>query len=539
MIHSSLSPPVAGFFVSASGQAFAPRDDQGADRGAKEDTMISPTRSQYTDQTRSGRRVPVRMKIAADLDTPVSVFLKLKPLGASFLLESVEKGLQVGRYSFIGMRPARTIRLQDEFVTTRNYGGAAPEETRQAVDPADPLAAVKEYLAAATPIDDPETDLPAPFGGAVGFLGYDLVRYFDDIALPPGDGQELPDFHFLFPETMVVFDHVKNEIELVTLPAAGDPEEAHNAASAELQGILTALQASLPHRVLEDRSPPDGEETPTDLESNFSREGFMAAVEKAKEHILAGDAFQIVLSQRLSRKTPVDAFQVFRALRILNPSPYLFFLDCEDFQLVGSSPEMLVRLEGDRLQVNPIAGTRPRGQTAQEDAALSEELLADEKERAEHVMLVDLGRNDLGRVCRSGSVAVDEFMNVERYSHVMHLVSRVSGRLEKGKDMFDALRATFPAGTVSGAPKIRAMQIISEQEPDRRGIYAGAVGYFGLRGDMDMCITIRTLIMRDGGFEVQAGAGIVADSDPAREFQETLNKIGALTRAVANAERGV
>jgi anthranilate synthase component 1 len=501
--------------------------------------MISPTRSQYTDQTRSGRRVPVRMKIAADLDTPVSVFLKLKPLGASFLLESVEKGLQVGRYSFIGMRPARTIRLQDEFVTIRNYGGAAPEETRQAVDPADPLAAVKEHLAAAAPIDDPETDLPAPFGGAVGYLGYDLVRYFDDIELPSGDGQDLPDFHFLFPETMVVFDHVKNEIELITLPPSGDPVEAHNAASAELQGLLTALQASLPHRVLENRNRPQGDEPPAELESNFTRQDFKSAVARAKEHILAGDAFQIVLSQRLSRKTPVDAFQVFRALRILNPSPYLFFLDCEDFQLVGSSPEMLVRLEGDRLQVNPIAGTRPRGQTAQEDAALSEELLADEKERAEHVMLVDLGRNDLGRVCRSGSVAVDEFMSVERYSHVMHLVSRVSGRMEQGKDMFDALRATFPAGTVSGAPKIRAMQIISEQEPDRRGIYAGAVGYFGLRGDMDMCITIRTLIMRDGGFEVQAGAGIVADSDPAREFQETLNKIGALTRAVANAERGV
>ncbi len=501
--------------------------------------MISPTRSQYQDQTRDGQRVPVRLKIAADLETPVSVFLKLKPLGASFLLESVEKGLQVGRYSFIGLRPARTIRLQDGTVTITPNGAGETGQEQFPVDAADPLAPVKQHLAAGGDIVDPEADLPAPFGGAVGYLGYDLVRYFDSIPLPQEGGDGLPDYHLMFPETMVVFDHVKNEIELVTLPPLEGEGDAHAAASAELECILAALQGALPHEVLRGRGGEVEAPAVDDLEANFTRDDFMAAVDRAKEHIMAGDAFQIVLSQRLSRRTAVDAFQVFRALRILNPSPYLFFLDCGDFQLVGSSPEMLVRLSGDRLQVNPIAGTRPRGETVVRDAALAEELLADEKERAEHVMLVDLGRNDLGRVCRSGSVEVEEFMAVERYSHVMHLVSRVSGRLEEGRDMFDALRATFPAGTVSGAPKIRAMQIITDLEPQRRGVYAGAVGYFGRRGDMDMCITIRTLIMRDGGFEVQAGAGIVADSDPAAEYQETLNKIGALTRAVANAERGV
>ncbi|RKZ17075.1 anthranilate synthase component I, partial [bacterium] len=281
-----------------------------------------------------------------------------------------------------------------------------------------------------------------------------------------------------------------------------------------------------------------GEGPDPELTSNLEQSAYEDMVRRAQEHILAGDAFQIVLSQRLAGTTSVSPFRIYRALRILNPSPYLFYVDFGDAQLVGSSPEMLVRVAGGRAQVNPIAGTRPRGSTAAEDHELERELLADEKERAEHVMLVDLGRNDLGRVCRTGTVVVDDFMDVERYSHVMHIVSRVSGQLEAGVDMFDVLAATFPAGTVSGAPKIRAMQIISELEPDRRGPYAGAVGYFGQGGDMDMCIAIRTLVVRDGRFSVQAGAGIVADSDPAREFQETLDKIRALVRAVANAEEG-
>jgi anthranilate synthase component 1 len=529
---------VAGFFVPAASQATRPETKTAAP-AAEEKKMISPTRSQFLDQTREGARVPVRVKISADLETPVSVFLKLKPLGAVFLLESVEKGLQVGRYSFVGLRPRVNISLKDGQVTVKRGQGPEAEATVLPVDPADPLAAIKQELAATVRFEDPEDDLPPPFGGAVGYMGYDLVSYFDDIPLPEAGADGLPDFQFMFPGSLAVFDHVKSEIEIITTPPEGDPELAHAAACAEVQTLLEALQTPLPHEVMRGGRGVAQSEAGAELTANMPRDGFTGIVARAQEHILAGDAFQIVLSQRLEGRTEVPPFQVYRALRILNPSPYLFFLDFDDFQLIGSSPEMLVRLDGDRLQVNPIAGTRHRGETAQEDARLAEELLADEKERAEHVMLVDLGRNDLGRVCRTGSISVDEFMTIERYSHVMHMVSRVSGRLEEGRDMFDALRATFPAGTVSGAPKIRAMQIISDLEPDRRGPYAGAVGYFGLRGDMDMCITIRTLLMQGNRFSVQAGAGIVADSDPEKEYQETLNKIRALTRAVNIAEEGL
>jgi len=336
-----------------------------------------------------------------------------------------------------------------------------------------------------------------------------------------------------------VFDHVKSEIESLPRPRGDDPATAHAQATAEIEAVLHALDQPLPHEARrKTRGAAPGTDPSAGLSPNLDRDTFMGLVEQAQEHIRAGDAFQIVLSQRLTGETHVEPFQIYRALRILNPSPYLFFLDFEDFQLVGSSPEMMVRLTRGRLQVNPIAGTRPRGKTVAEDNQLSADLLADEKERAEHVMLVDLGRNDVGQVCRTGTVKVDEFMAVERYSHVMHLVSRVSGHLNEGLDMFDALRATFPAGTVSGAPKIRAMEILSELEGNRRGHYAGAIGYFGQNGDMDMCITIRTLLMRGRQFSVQAGAGVVIDSDPSREHQESLDKVRALTRAVRIAEEG-
>nr|MEE4268612.1 anthranilate synthase component I [Candidatus Krumholzibacteria bacterium] len=499
---------------------------------------IYPTRSDFLDQTRDGRRVPVRVKIPADLETPVSVYLKLKGLGAAFLLESVEKGMQVGRYSFVGLRPTVSIQLKDELVVTRREIDGVVQSSEAPVDPDDPLEPIKRQLEVTGAFADPEGDLPPPFGGAVGYLGYDLVRYFEGVSLPTTEDSSLPDYHFMFPETMAVFDHVKSEIEILTMPAEGPGEAAHDAACDRVEQVLAALQTPLPQEVLLGAAPVGNGESTLELSANLDESAFTAKVRQAQEHILAGDAFQIVLSQRLYGQTEVAPFQVYRALRILNPSPYLLYLDFEDFQLIGSSPEMLVRLDGDRLQVNPIAGTRHRGATAQEDLRLAEELLADEKERAEHVMLVDLGRNDLGRVCRTGTIEVDEFMAVERYSHVMHMVSRVSGQLAEGRDMFDALRATFPAGTVSGAPKIRAMEIIAELEPDRRGPYAGAVGYFGLQGDMDMCITIRTLLMQGDRFSVQGGAGIVADSQPDKEYQETLNKIRALTRAVKNAEEG-
>lgn len=506
--------------------------------------MISPSRTEYLDRDDSRGNGPVRAVIPADLETPVSVFIKLRALGAAFLFESVEQGVQMGRHSFIGLAAGTDIELRDGLITIRHQGDDESATGSHPVDPADPLGPVRDELAGSALSEDPDSDLPPPFGGAVGFMGFDMVRYFENIDLPAPDPDDLPDYRFLFPRTLVVFDHVKSEIEILTLPAEKDAGEAHAAATARIAEVLIALQEPLPEDVLRARldtriGSDEETESGNDTTSNVDRETFMKRVDLAKEHILAGDAFQIVLSQRLSGEAPVEPFRVYRALRMLNPSPYLFFLDFQEYQLVGSSPEMLVRLEGDTLQVNPIAGTRPRAEAVAEDNALAEDLLNDDKERAEHVMLVDLGRNDLGRVCRTGTVQVDDFMTVERYSHVMHLVSRVSGRLEKGLDMFDALKATFPAGTVSGAPKIRAMEILTELEGVRRGPYAGAVGYFGRTGDMDMCITIRTLLMRDGRYSVQAGAGIVADSDPAREYQETLDKARALTRAVRIARQGL
>ncbi len=478
---------------------------------------------------------PVRAGLPADLETPVSVFLKLKNLGASFLFESVERGIQMGRYSFIGLAPRVVISLADGVVTTERRGADGIRVTTAPVDADDPFAPVRTELAREARANGDAGPLPPAYGGAVGFIGYDMVRYFERVPMPLRAGlADLPDYRFMFPATIAVFDHVRNEIEFLTTPPA-DNVDGRRAAQAELDRLLGALHTPLP---AEAHRPLGGGDKAVDprLGANMDQALFEAGVLRAKEHILAGDAFQIVLSQRLSGTTSAPPFRIYRALRILNPSPYLFFLDFGDTQLVGSSPEMLVRMQGGRAQVNPIAGTRRRGATPAEDHALEAELMADEKERAEHVMLVDLGRNDLGRICVQGSVQVDDFMSVERYSHVMHIVSRVSGEVEPGRDMFDVLAATFPAGTVSGAPKIRAMEIITDLEPDRRGPYAGAVGYFGRTGDMDMCIAIRTLVMQGNRFSVQAGAGIVADSDPAREHQETLDKIRALVRAVAIAE---
>jgi anthranilate synthase component 1 len=479
-----------------------------------------------SDTTRTARaggaRVPLRRRIPADLDTPVSAYLKLAPLGAAFLLESVEGGIQVGRHSFIGVGPFTTITLRGDAVTKVDPAGAAHTEP---VDPADIFAPVRRVLAAQGLA--PDAELPGPFGGAVGHVAYDCVRRFEPVPLPAERVLELPDYHFVVPTTLAVFDHVKSEVELLVLPNGDAAAAAHR-----LDELLAALRAPLP-----DLPPPPGRSDVAPA-ATLDREAFAGLVRRAKEHILDGDCFQIVLSQALRGTTAVAPFRIYRALRILNPSPYLFFLDHGDHQVIGSSPEVLVKLEGERVSLCPIAGTRPRGATPVEDRRLEQELLADEKERAEHVMLVDLGRNDVGRVCRTDTVETEAFMTVERYSHVMHIVSRVAGDLRPGLDQFGLLEAAFPAGTVSGAPKIRAMQVISELEGRRRGPYAGAVGYFGANGDMDMCIAIRTLFMQDGRYHAQAGAGIVADSDPYREYQETLDKLGALIRAVEIAEEG-
>ncbi len=487
------------------------------------------TRKDYIETVSRDGRTPLRRRIPADLDTPVSAYLKLMPHGASFLLESVEQGIQVGRYSFIGVGPSTEIRLDGAVATTTRDGHASEAD----VDPADIFAPVRAALAEFADLTG--DDLPAPFAGAVGNIAYDAVRHFERVPLP-SDGwlDDLPDYRFQIPTTLAVFDHVKSEIELLCLPAGGD-EAAYDAAVDRIDKLLGALGAPLPPMPVSDELHPGA---PSDSEFNMSQDDYEQMVRDAKEYILDGECFQIVVSQCLRGPTTVHPFQIYRALRIINPSPYMFYMDHGDVQVVGSSPEVLVKLDGNRVSLCPIAGTRPRGDDPPTDLALEQELLADEKERAEHVMLVDLGRNDLGRVCETGSVETEAFMTIERYSHVMHIVSRVAGDLKPGVDMYDVLRAAFPAGTVSGAPKIRAMQVITELEGRRRGPYAGAAGYFGPKGDMDMCIAIRTLFVRDGVYHVQAGAGIVADSDPAREYQETLDKIGALRRAVEIAEEG-
>jgi anthranilate synthase component 1 len=493
--------------------------------------VVTPSLETFSKKAAEGARMPLRRRVPADLETPVSAFLRLKRTGAAFLLESVERGIQVGRYSFIGISPYARLSLQNDAVEISR--GAVREVHR--LEGADPLLYVKRELQRARIEHD--ADLPGPFGGAVGYLSYDVARYFEVLPAIPHDPLGLPDYVFIFPSALVVFDHVTCEIEIAVLPRVGDPRGEYERALAQIDAICVALSTPLPIRSGPDAKLQIGRIR--DASSNVSREEFESRVERAKDFIRAGDAFQIVLSQRLEGETDVDPFQIYRALRILNPSPYMFYIDFGEFQLIGSSPEALVRLEGRRASLSPIAGTRPRGATPAEDDSLEAELRSSEKERAEHVMLVDLGRNDLGRVCGPGSVATESLMHVEKYSHVMHLVSRITGTLVEGRDMFDLLRAAFPAGTLTGAPKIRAMEIIAELEGEKRGPYGGAVGYFNPRGDMDMCITIRTIVMKGTKYYAQAGAGIVADSSPKAEFFETLDKIKALEKARNRAENGL
>ncbi len=474
---------------------------------------------------------PLVRELPADLETPVSTYLKLAGPGPSFLLESVTGGEQVARYSFIGVEPRRAFVLRGRQMESH---AAAGVEVRAA---ADPLAALAEELSRVRAARTP--GLPRFTGGLAGYLSYEMMRFFEpSVALRPHAG--LPDGIFLLADTLAAFDHAFGRLLLIATP---DPSLGPDAARAEAEARLDALQARLA-APLPERAPaaPAAPRSPAPMQANLTREQFCRAVEQAKEHIAAGDIFQVVLSQRLSRQTSAAPFDIYRALRRLNPSPYMFFFDfahlagSEPLRLIGASPEMHVRLEEGVAAIRPIAGTRPRGKTPAEDLALEQELLADPKERAEHVMLVDLARNDLGRVCGYGSVHVPELMGVERYSHVMHIVSQVEGRLRPEVDAFELMRATFPAGTVSGAPKIRAMQIIDRLEGAPRGPYAGAAGYFAADGSMDTCITIRTLVMQGSEVSVQAGAGIVADSQPENEYLETLNKARALAQAVEMAE---
>ena len=488
-----------------------------------------PTIDRFRQLAREGNVVPVWTEIPADLETPASIYLKLRNSEPSFLLESVERGEQVGRYSFLGFDPAAIVTLDERGTVVRH--GDAPEAVI-AKDVGDPLAALESILTPYRPAG--VEGLPEFFGGLVGYLGYDAIRHIERIPMPEDPGLSLPEGIFLLTGTLVVFDHVRQVVLVIVNASIRDDLDAvYGDAVRRIECVLSSLRRPVPETA--------GDTVPANpWESSVTQSGFEAAVRRTKQHIREGDIFQGVLSQRLSRDTAVEPFSIYRALRRLNPSPYMYYLELpRKLRIIGSSPETMVRLSGRQAEVRPIAGTRRRGASAEEDATLAADLLADPKERAEHVMLVDLGRNDLGRVCEHGTVSVPVLMTIEQYSHVMHIVSSVQGSLRPGLSGFDLLRATFPAGTVSGAPKIRAMEIISELEPDRRGPYAGAVGYFGFGGAMDTCIAIRTLIMKGDRVHVQAGAGIVADSDPAREYQETLSKAEALAEAVLQAEAGV
>ncbi len=490
--------------------------------------MYFPDQATFQKLSLQGNLIPVYREIMADMDTPVTAFKKLDDGRFSFLLESIEGGEKWGRYSFLGSNPSRIIRSKGNTVEII-ADGTTTSTTEQ-----DPLDCIRTTLARYTPVE--VEGLPRFFGGAVGYLGYDMIRHFENLPSIKPAVLETYDSYFLITDTIVIFDNVSQKIKVVSnahLDGNKTAEQAYEEAAANIEAIIKRLRMPLPTCITQ----PSPQKV--NLHSNVSREEFEASVEKAKEYVRSGDIIQVVLSQRFSGDLSADPLDIYRVLRTLNPSPYMFFLRLDDTVIAGASPEVMVRKEGRHVELRPIAGTRPRGATAAADVQLAEELLADPKERAEHVMLVDLGRNDLGRVCTTGTVTVSELMVVERYSHVMHIVSNVQGELENQHDAFDLVRATFPAGTLSGAPKVRAMQIIDELEPVRREVYGGAVGYFSFAGNMDLAITIRTLLIKNGKVHLQAGAGIVADSDPATEWQETVNKGMAVIKAIELAEGGL
>ncbi len=491
--------------------------------------MAIPSLDEFKTLAGQGNLIPIYEEVHFDWETPLTAFRKIDDGKFSFLLESVEGGEKWGRYSLLGSGPSHLFRSRGEEFEILKDG-----EILQKGRARDPLRALESFLGRFHPaLYD---SLPRFSGGAVGYVNYDVVRSFEKLpAILPRD-PDLPECSFLITDTLLAFDNLKQKIRVIAnvhLDGSRSPEEAYREGEKKIAETVTRLQSPLPLSEKKTSHPP------APLEPNLTREEFMKSVEKAKNYIQAGDVIQVVLSQRFSTELRCEPFDVYRALRSINPSPYLFYLQMNDVVLLGASPEVMVRLEGNRIELRPLAGTRRRGKNREEDLALEKDLLGDEKERAEHIMLVDLGRNDVGRVAEIGTVEVTELMGVERYSHVMHIVSNIRGLLARGKNAFDVFRAAFPAGTVSGSPKIRAMEIIEELEPERRGPYAGAVGYFSFSGNMDTCIAIRSILVREGKAFLQVGAGIVADSDPEREFEETMNKGQAIFRAVRRAEEGL
>lgn len=492
--------------------------------------MHYPTKKEFIKLARKGNLIPVYREVLADFDTPISAYTKIDMGEYSFLLESVEGGERLARYSFLGSQPSLVFSCKGSQVElregsiTRNFTSKDPIETLRKVLSKYRFVKVK--------------GLPRFCGGLVGFFGYDMVRFVENIPDKNPDELKVPDSVFMLTDTILIFDHVDHTIKVVSnVHVKGSAAKSYDEAVRKISAIAGHLRSQRPK---EARSITLTHKTPTlNLRSNFTEEGFKEAVKKAKAYIKKGDIIQAVLSQRLQIPVESHPLQIYRALRSINPSPYMYYLKLKDFYLVGSSPEIMVRCEDGVVEVRPIAGTRPRGASEKEDEKLVKDLLSDPKERAEHIMLVDLGRNDIGRVCDYRTVKVSDLMTIEKYSHVMHIVTDVSGRLKKGKDVFDVVRATFPAGTVTGAPKVRAMEIIDELENVKRGTYAGCVGYFSFSGNLDSCITIRTILIKDKKAYIQAGAGIVADSKPEKEYQETLSKARALVKAIETAEKGL
>ena len=480
--------------------------------------MYQPSLDEVRKLAGQGNLVPVYREINADLETPVSAYLKIARPPYSFLLESVEGGERIARYSFIGTEPLSVIKTGPD----QEHG------------PIDPLIPIEKELSRFKPV--PLPDLQRFNGGAVGYLSYEAVNYFERLPSPESNPLTLPESVFMLTTTFLVFDHLRHKIRVVShAHLNGDVEKAYGDAVSRIEELVERLETPLrlPPKC---HGPPTGER-PT-ATSNMTRPEYEEMVQKVKKYIYEGEVIQTVVSHRLARPTSAHPFEIYRALRAINPSPYMYYLELDDFHIVGASIELLVQVVNGNVATHPIAGTRPRGADSEEDAAMEEDLRTNEKERAEHIMLVDLGRNDIGRVSRPGTVQVTQLMDVERYSHVMHLVSHVTGKLRDGYSNYDAFRACFPAGTVSGAPKIRAMEIVAELEPDKRGPYAGAVGYFDLAGNMDTAITIRTMVIKDGVAYAQAGGGVVFDSTPEGEYQETLHKASALLRSIEQAEGG-
>lgn len=497
--------------------------------------MYYPTLDQLRELRHQGNLCPIYREIMADLETPVSAYLKIAQGGIGFLLESVTGGQNIGRYSFIGSDPYMVLRMHDG-VAQATHGGY-----KQTLHYTDPLIVLESYLSAYRPIRLP--NLPIFVGGAVGYLSYESARYFERLPIPPVRPYDMPESWWMFVDTILAFDHVRHKIIVISHVHLDveDLAAEYQRAINRIETLIARLQRPLPPGIGLSLRNYEPHNTPTrittnSVASNRTEAEFKAAVLRAKEYIMAGDIFQVQISQRFSKATDADSFTIYRALRTINPSPYMFYIRTGEGDLVGASPEMLVQVRDGKVTTRPIAGTRWRGRDAAEDERLAAELLADEKERAEHLMLVDLGRNDLGRISEPGTVQVPVFMTIEKYSHVQHIVSEVTGRLRADLKPIDALRACFPAGTVTGAPKIRSMEIIAELEGEQRGIYAGAVGHLGFNGDLDTCIALRTLIVKDGIAYAQAAAGVVADSTPEYEFNESCNKAAASLRAIDLAE---